>query len=1265
MDSAAINSSYLVAWIFPTQVPVPASPVVSPSMGPSPASSAHNTFNFLNSDPTLSRSTSRRRPAPPTQLQPNQIATQSALSPQVMASPVSPGRRYPNHRWDNALPSLNTDPQAQAGPEYEHGQGQDQHEDGDYEDEGINDDTDGDGLSGTEDQAERRRRRERSRDRAGADGGPFTPTRSAPQPPNGGAAIPKTREAEIAHIMYIQQQQALFLQEKAMNPPLKTKGSNGNLSGGNSDGSKPRRKLSRHRKQISVISEPKLVSSTNQVKTVPIVRPADQSDNEDAGTKSEYTSGGEGIKKTVRKMRRAVRHAANGVFNDDDSDREEAQGSKSDAEKKGGLKQLKALKSKLAKKLNRPSHGGASPRQDEQAGANENRENDGGRGPVQFFSEDNLRSRYLAQEQEGGNSFAAMGASLRRSNTTRDGGSTSGFHRRGDQDDGDKQEYESGDEEKTSKDGEPISPEQEDDEDTAAKARMAKFGSRTFDKDEMMEVKDGTGESFFLPRWDFDPRADELGSSKSVISVQSSKKLERSASSSTITSTKMAKPATSMAERMQGSAVVEEETTESAESATKPEADGTTESAQPKESSTELTVDDKESAIAEDDNESGSKKLTWGESILGSLSSGTQADQDAPEAEAPGHASDASAAASASSSSGLNSRASMVSEASSNVSSVGGIVVAQVLTRQSSMRRNFKRNGSEDQKVEEEHNQVSNESKTEPKSPASGENSSPLGLGILLPSPETDTFQGPLDETRQQEPQAEEKQLPPLPQEVRPESTPSDPKSLGSVTVRPLSPIRRATGSLGRSPSMASVSSFMPGPSTPPASTNTLIGSPLEGHELAAAKAGVERELSIKKDGLRKLSLGAFTLPQAPTSPLPSPALPATFPVAPIPAVLARQGSHLTERGSVRSTYADSIYDCYDYDSGSEYENQAGGNGSSLSLPISRQGSLNSSRVPDLDSKTTVAGLSTVDEIEGPSTGEANITTATAVLTLGEASTVALSLSSELGKDKEVIATETSAPEMEAPVIRLRGAAKKDDSVDYKEEEHHIHYEDLPAAVAYRMSMMTTVPVDPVGVAASLSSTFSSTLSIPSRPPRHPMRQSRHGSINTLSIGGSSDLTSDSWASNSVRNTRDDLSGWGDADDDLESRDGRDIAPLRREDSAASSGSRQSRGGRSERTMSMMTDKSRLSNAQSEDGMLRRRGSEASSSSVRFPRNENSALTPAEVIRKQWHSERKRETWGSIQSSSSDDATSSSSSRSSHFYFNGRSPSPSPTEEAF
>lgn len=598
------------------------------------------------------------------------------------------------------------------GRELGQGQGQDHHEDGDYEDEGLNDDTDGDVLSGPEDQSERRRRQQRQRD--GDNGGVFTPTRSAPQPPNlSGPLDPKSREAEIAHIMYIQQQQALFLQEKAMNPPLKQKSSNGNLSGNGSDHSKPRRKGSRHRKQISVIGVPKLVSTTNQIKTVPIVRPADQSDNDDAGTKSEYTSGGEGIKKTVRKMRRAVRHAANGAFNNDDSDRDENLGSKSDAEKKGGLKQLKALKSKIAKKLHRPSHGGQSSSREHVQEHNQGSYGEqGNRPPVQFFSEENLRSRYLAQEQHQGFSLGTAGASLRRSNTTRDNVGPGPMHRRRDSNDfmdGGKQEYDSQNE---NEEDTPLdAQQQETDADAEAQAKKAKFGSRTFDKDEMIEVKDGTGESFFVPRWDFDPRADELDSSKSVISVQSSKKLERSASGSTMAST-LNKPAASIAERLQG-ATVKEEGGEHEQPSTAAE-----------------DVPTPTSPLKSDQNEA-TEELTQDKEVLS-----VKEEQGSQPLDVAEIASESTASASASSNSGLDSRASVIS-GSSDVSSVGGIVVAQVLTRQNSMKRSFKRQGSSEEQTKAHAEAQSQPMPQHENEQAAMANSPHFGLGIFMPSSPT------------------------------------------------------------------------------------------------------------------------------------------------------------------------------------------------------------------------------------------------------------------------------------------------------------------------------------------------------------------------------------------------------------------------------------------------------------------------------------------------------------------------------------------------
>ncbi|KAF9570559.1 hypothetical protein EC968_001678 [Mortierella alpina] len=1314
------------------KVLVPPSPVVSPRVGPTAGGANQNTFNFLNSDPTLSRSSSRRRMAPPIQVpsphqqqhyqqhQLQQPHPNSALSPNGLTSPVSPGRRHPYHRWENVLPPNQSaaDMPSQSGREFGQGQGQDQHEDGDYEDEGGNDDTDGDVLSGPEDQGGHRRR-QHSRQRSGVDDEvPFTPTRSAPQPPNfSGAVQPNARQAEIAHIMYIQQQQALFLQEKAMNPPLRTKTSNGNLSGGGSDSSKPKRKASRHRKQISVISEPKLLSSTNQIKTVPIVRPADQSDNEDAGMKSEYTSGGEGIKNTVRRMRKAVRHAANGVFNDDDSDREEALGSKSDVEKKGGLKQLKALKSKLAKKLHRPSHGGtsSSSRMDNHGSA-ENTEGENGRAPVQFFSEDNLRARYLAQEQQGGLSLAGAGASLRRSNTTKDNsaGPSVTFKRPGE---GDKQEYDSADGEgdEGGVGAKPtLSPQEQEEKDAAMKAKMTKFGSRTFDKEEMMEVKDGTGESFFVPRWDMDPRADELGSSKSVISVQSSKKLERSASNSTVASTN-AKLSTSIAERLQGAAVAEEDADTSTASTS------ATDTVKDKPTKETITNSDKEATVdpekadngAQDKTDKSLVDQTQNEPASGIQSSALQAEQEASSAPSvdSAHASGHSGPASVGSNSEPHSRASVLSEAS-NGSSVGGIVVAQVLTRQSSMRRNFKRPNKGESMEDEQHKlHVGTKFDKDHHEPSAAEHQSPhFGLGISLPPPSAEGQQIALNEGFDAE--SKEKQLPPLPHEAAQLEAPVvDPKPLGIMTVRPLSPIRRGTAQTGKTSSIASVSSALSSPSTPPVSggaSSTSLSVDAQSTQETVTKAGVERKSSQTnpKLGLRALSLSGFSLPQAPTSPLPSPSLPlnplpnVAPPTAPFPGVLIRQGSHLTERASIRSMYADSIYDCYDYDSASDYENVAG---EDLARG-SRQGSFSSPHTSEERSSTFIVSLDAPreeqehqmdKEIKGAadangaaaeSTSNSDTPAPSISATAAEqtdVSVVAVALNNRAESDKESSSTSNS-DETESdsdvsaegtpdapPVIRLRGSrrsSKKEEiMVVYRDEEHHVLYEELPAAVPYRMSMaMTTVPVEPVGVAAPVSSENGL---LPSRPPRHPMRQSRQGSIGALSIGGSSDFTaSDSWISSSVRNTRDDLSGW-DVESSIVGEDANERVLERRHSASSnnshrisitsmSTGVRHSLDGRSERTMSIMTDGSHptgpLDPVHEKEADV--------DGEVQDKQVDHDDDGPSIVSKKQWHQQ--RETWGSLQTSSSDSATtSSSSSRSSHFYFNGRSPSPSPTEE--
>jgi hypothetical protein len=474
--------------------------------------------------------------------------------------------------------------------------------------------------------------------------------------------------------------------------------------------------------------------------------------------------------------------------------------------------------------------------------------------------------------------------------------------------------------------------------------------------------------------------------------------------------------------------------------------------------------------------------------------------------------------------------------------------------------------------------------------------------------------------------------------------------------------------------------------------------------------------------------------------------------------------------------YADSIYDCYDYDSGSEYDSQdfAG---------LSRQESFRSSQhiVEEQHQETTIVAKSsviapiavapqvpreTVEEvvvarsIEEPVIVTTNTTLMAASKTEAESvATVIVSLKNEAEQTQtqvpesvETGSTTSNAtssaprPDMELPVIRLRGAAaaaaaaaaagtaggdnnQSRDSQALK-EEHHILFEDIPKAVPYRMSMMTTVPVDPVGVAASLSVPLLAAGAIagvsvaggPSRPTRNPMRQSRHGSM--LSIGGSSDLTTtDSWMSSSVRDTRDDMSGWDirgehhrpetvDENESVrrislsvDSRSGDEASERARRpsvDSFMTSSSlassafqaRRRSSVRSERTMSIMTDKSSLileeegsasSDEEDENSIAHRdlkiriKGLESSSSGDTDDEHatglKDGESPEGSMIRhkKQWYKERrtsasKRETWGSIQSSSSSDSntTSSSSSGSSHsnFYFNGRSPSPSPTEES-
>jgi len=621
--------------------------------------------------------------------------------------------------------------------EYGQGQDQDHQDDGDHEDY----DTDGDALSGPEDQAGRRRRQKRADNNTGA----YTPTRTPPPTTLPGGVVPNSREAEIAHILYIQQQQALFLQEKAMNPPLKSKSSNGNISG--AEGSKPRRKLSLHRKQIAVISEPTLVSSTNQVKTVPIVRPAEQSDNEDAGAKSEYTSGGEGIKKTVRRLRKAVRHAATNVFHDDDSDREDAVGSKSDVEKKGGLKQLKTLKTKIAKKLNRPKN-------DQQGGSNDQEGGDNTRGPAQFLSEENLRSKY---QEQGSSSFAAVGASLRRSNTTRDSKAGPTFNLRSN---GDKQEYESGDE---GQEGDihvtPASPTTETNEmDAATKARLAKMSSRTFDNDEMIEVKDGTGESFFVPRWDFDPKTE---SSMVVINVQSKK-------------SNTSKPLTTITEQLQ-TEIVAVTGADSTESQKSPDSDPTSrvpetatassskepvvaESPSNNEPAAESVVDEKAAISADDEKQNSSKTPTLNDPVVVS-SPADQVEKDSP----PSPAVDANATALTPE---LDSRASVLSSARS--SGTPSVIVAQVLTRKTSMRRDYKRQNKNDPREIIETTQALSEESEEgdPQVTAPTESSPHFGLGIVMPPPKDETQQGTLEETMAELMQQQgEKELPSLPLE--------------------------------------------------------------------------------------------------------------------------------------------------------------------------------------------------------------------------------------------------------------------------------------------------------------------------------------------------------------------------------------------------------------------------------------------------------------------------------------------------------------------
>lgn len=615
-------------------------------------------------------------------------------------------------------------------------------------------------------------------------------------------------------------------------------------------------------------------------------------------------------------------------------------------------------------------------------------------------------------------------------------------------------------------------------------------------------------------------------------------------------------------------------------------------------------------------------------------------------------------------------------------------------------------------------------------------------------------------------------------------------KPMVPLTIRPLSPIRRNTAN-----SATSMSSVLSSPSSPPANHRTispldtaavqldaesaqagLAGGSSSQYKYSATVTAASPTSPTKVTSLRSnMSFGAFSLSQGPTSPLPSPSIPTTSgaesasPSAtpfPFPAVLARQGSHLAERASIRSMYADSIYDCYDYDSGSEYDTQdlAG---------LARQESFRSSQhiVEGQQQETIVVAESTliapipvvpqiphevVEEvvvarsIEEPASANttAAVMTPASKIEAESVATVVVSLNNEVEQtqtqvpESAKVGSTTSgatpiapSPDMELPVIRLRGTAAGTAGGDNRDsqalkEEHHILFEDIPKAVPYRMSMMTTVPVDPVGVAASLSVPLLAAGAIagvsvaggPSRPTRNPMRQSRHGSM--LSIGESSDLTTtDSWMSSSVRDTRDDMSGWDirgehprpetvDENESVrrislsvDSGDEEGSERVRRpsvdsfmtSSSLASSAfqARRRSSVRSERTMSIMTDKHSLileeegsasSDEEDENSIAHRdlkiriKGLECSSSSSDTESEHATGLKDGEspegsMIRhkKQWYKERrasasKRETWGSIQSSSSSDSntTSSSSSGSSHsnFYFNGRSPSPSPTEES-
>ncbi|KAF9976916.1 hypothetical protein BGZ73_007533 [Actinomortierella ambigua] len=1231
------------------KVPVPPSPVTSPHVGP--VNRPPNPFGFLSSDPSANNS-HRQKPPPPPPMQTGAYdATTGGTVPGMNSAPLphpsyshsrqgslsatspitSPtGRRHPYHPWESIMPPM--------------GHGQDLQDDGDHEDEGNI--TDGDVLSGGEDQRHRNpgQRRGPRPDAGGFAQGyapmqqqqqqnfhsystdprappppphEFTPTRSAPQPPNlqGSAVVPNSRQAEIQHIMYIQQQQALFLQEKAMNPPLNKKSSNGNLSGGGGD-SKSKRN-SRHRKKISVISDPKLLSSTNQVRTVPIVRPADDSDGDDAGTKSEYTSGGEGIKRTVRKMKKVVRHVLPQQHQSGDES-DGGPGSKSDYEhRKGGLKQLKALKSKLAKKLHRPSQQNLSESVRDSAtehhqhhlqqhyhNHDQNQQNaaDGSQHrPVQFFSEENLRSRYLAQAEGGGSqSFAEAAASLRRSNTTREGS----VRRYGGS--GDKEEYYSGDDDdgaNTRKEGDTSKDQQVsgDGNDAAAKAR--KFASRTFDKDEMIEFRDASGDTFFVPKWDQDPRADEVRSVVSVV-TSSSRKLERSTSNATVASTSStnksitSRPLGSIAERLQAQTTIEEDGEEGERDPVKSTSDATnptsptaaklgsnlsatmpklttsatfgplfTENGEDSDAERHRMAKQLEREILGEETESRRSKEQDGQEMQ---PSSTQEGHDmkpvseqqqyvpppppststaAAGTPVPGQFAESedtkdvtlatttattvssisttttttvsAQAASMSSASNTTSprtsvggatsdpRASVVSDgSSSNVSSIGGVVNAQVLTRQPSMKRSIKRQGDDGrmQLHDSEEPQVQ---------------SAPVGLGISM-TPASPTHDGPnkvltreldvhgrLDAVLAQM-SLNEKSLPSLPAEAEEsnpevessEITPSPTSSLHpplkvAMPIRPLSPIKRANSASPKSPieffrnaSIGGLASMLTGAAAAAAaaaSSKDKVNAPLpqpptEISSSPSMSSGANSARSSSQS-ITVMSLHGtqIDLPSAPTAPLPTPAGATSTaiqpPASPLPAVIARQNSSLAERQSVKSMYADSIYDYYTYDSASEHESIAGDAAHRLSvISISQQHPPLSSSY-DENGKRTIPSPAPVALVDNK-----------------------VDLTPAANNRVSVLSTRSiKTPPPPSPSASVTVPSPSPGTPTEKGEEQHVHFEELPKAVPFRMSMMTTVAVDESDPLIQQQH--------PLRPPRHPMRQSRLSLSSSISSSSFSTVT--------------------------------------------------------------------------------------------------------------------------------------------------------------